>query len=602
MLHACALLLAIALGPNQQIRGPEIGPALNRAVPLDGNHEVVVNLRFVDSGEERPGDRFFCSRPCRGNVHLLHPTCDSSCDGPCTAGGTHSAEVEPHRNEGMPNAKELATFGQALRTFGSATGDVEATCAILNHAAQDFHLAVAKTAITVNRECWVDKPCSYDSKDVALRYFRLMADWRLRRVTMVDGKPVYTAGPSGTLTLYEAGIPQRRTIESQGMRENCACQQGSVYIGSDGHGYLGGGSPVRPQTGGTTPGGTTPGGGTIPATGRGPTTGEFNDEPRVRDQGPPVRLTPKDPGAVRANPGGQVGFDLKCQNMNVASISGTNPFATDLTVRMNPGTAFDTDEDGIQDVILVMTYIWVLHGVDGEPERPRGPAVPAQAAQKPLQIMCLEMHKREPNPNVKFRLMPNPDPMLIRLASMVNPITVGVQDQTRIWVYTDGATYAQIAQKLVPAPTRGQYVQAVHDVKAAGSNLRAAKFNGCFEPANLEAPTDRRSAVKWYVEELLRRDAQGLLDWAAQRADFSKALAGDKKGESYAHIGRIARALYWTLRPDVQRAALLMLRDRVPESARSRLSKEDLRPLWSLARSADPELAKLAREVRELFA
>jgi hypothetical protein len=589
MLHAWALFLLASSSP-QDIRGPEIQPARNRVVSLDGNHEVVVDLRFVDSGVEGRGDRMFCNRPCRGNVHLLHNLCDFSCDGPCPAGGTHSVEVKPHRLESFSDEVELDAWTAGLRTFGSGIDPVVGACDILNNACQDFHQAVAATAITVNRQCWVDKPCSYHAKDVVLRYFTLVADWRLRRTNIIDGKPVHTFGPRGTLSLYEVGIPQRRTTDSGTITPNCGCQGTAITPAENGIGFIGGGTS---QTGGGAAG---TGGGTTP---RRPQTGEFNDEPRVPEQAPPVQVTPKDPNAVRENPNGQIGFLPQCQNMNVAYMAGTNPFKTDLTVRMRPGTVFDTDEDGIQDVILVMAYMWVLRGVD-EPQR--GPNVLEQAAQKPLQIMCLDMSKREPNPNVKYRLLPNPDPMLVRIASMVNPITVGVQDQARIWVYTDGATYAQIAEKLIPPPDRGQYVKAVHDLKAAGADLRQDKFNGCFDPANLNAPTDRRTAVKWYVEELLRRNPQGFFQWAESRADFSEALAADKKGESYAHIGRIARVLYLTFDPRAQQAALLMLKNRVPASARERLAKENLKPVFSLASSPDKAVAGLAGEVAAMYA
>jgi hypothetical protein len=567
MLSALALLAAVTFAPQDQIRVPET-KLYQGAVPLDGNCEIFVHVNVVDFGYSGSmGPPIACEAKCKGLVHLLHKSCDFSCDSVCEF--THSVEVDYY--QWNMSSWELIN---ALSTFGSALSETEVTALILNQSGETILPNREALKLTVNSEHFNTLPCGTTSKFIYGHDFKVQVDWRLRRVTMIDGKPVYTQGPSGFSAIAALRIPQRG-LRSDSWRIQCACNL------VEEHAY---GGPI--ETGTELAGTVIPG-------------DPFADAPAVPDTFAPVHVTPSDPMLFPAGGTNQLEFGAVCEDMNSGVLVCNNPFSAPFNVTLNPGCTLDTDADSVQDVVISRKYECTI-AATGETVR-RGPSVWDQNAQAGFRLLCLEMNKREPDPKIKYRVLRFSDPVLSRLVQLPAPRFGGALPQARVWVYTDGGTFDQISKKLMfPKLQLKDYLIAVHDAYISGANLSGKKYSGCFEPATLAGIADRRSALKWYAGELIRRDSKKLLQWTQKKDIFAESIAADTKGETYAHIARLTSILASSDSADAQNSALAILKN-MSDSAREKLAKEELGASYALVLSRHPQVAKLAQDVSKTY-
>src|SRR5687767_12348198 len=100
LLHLLVFLVAGCLVGMQgtQDRAPTHAPLpgpVNKTYALDGSNRLDFTIRLVDTGTEAalPFDGFECANNCRGRVHYLHSTCDTSCDAACLR--LHQGAVDP---------------------------------------------------------------------------------------------------------------------------------------------------------------------------------------------------------------------------------------------------------------------------------------------------------------------------------------------------------------------------------------------------------------------------------------------------------------------------------------------------------------------------
>ena len=89
---------------------------------------------------------------------------------------------------------------------------------------------------------------------------------------------------------------------------------------------------------------------------------------------------------------------------------------------------------------------------------------------------CTEMAKDEPSAKTKFAVASPTDGNLNRLAEFTkNSRFRGPWDQVRIWIYTEGATYAEMEKKLVPMVSKSTYLMELDRVLAGGLPMAKRK-------------------------------------------------------------------------------------------------------------------------------
>lgn len=114
--------------------------------------------------------------------------------------------------------------------------------------------------------------------------------------------------------------------------------------------------------------------------------------------------------------------------------------------------------------------------------------------QKQVRTACTQMGKDEPTSKTKFAIAASSDGNLNRLAQYtVNSRFRGAWDQVRIWTYTEGATYDEIAKKLSPMVAKPVYLLELDRVLKGG--ISAAKRKKLNANISLEMISDFRCGV-----------------------------------------------------------------------------------------------------------
>lgn len=585
--------LVVGLGPIQEPEPPP--PPKNPYTPtkqsLKFDDVTVIDVTYSLEFKEKRQYYYwnsFCNNKCNGKKHIRHEDCDLTCDTKCNE--DHTLETEPGFIE-YPEKEKAKEFGNALVKVGSPLGAEWQQKSLM----PDFSAKIAEIVKKISESDkykwkkkfphWNKLPCSFMEKIFDVEDWYVVANWQVFRLDKTaDGTVIRVAGPKGSIRIAYVWLINADSERNDNPDVVCRCkivmtEKEAKYIE-----YIDGWEKIKKEKekkivdGGTgsTGGGTTTGGGATPGgAGSGKSDPPKEDKPGGGNDKAPEPALPKD---------GKVGlpltpedlqtcnFEIICNSMTEAVCTGTNPYSFPIEVEIPPGTLCVSEDSSCQTCQFA-TRCRVSMPANSTVSFPikisHGPYVELNGfGTATARISCLEMLKDEPNSKVKFRLEPNYDNRLVRLAEKIDSESFrGPNDQVRIWIVTDHATYQDIGKHLLPAPGGGTYLRLVYEVnRITGISFKEPEFEECLDPALLtEGGSFDGFAARWCVNTMAETKPDQLASVPANQP--GKLLALFDKGNS--EKNRFVEIISTMLRSNsniVVSSALSFLTKSVPES------------------------------------
>ncbi len=482
-------------------------------------YDEVTQLDVTYSMEFRGKRPFFhwecdCINKCQGKKHIRHEDCDLSCDTKCQLKHELSSQPEGIYN---PDASTIKEISAAFAKVGSPLGSEWQQKGLMPDFEPKFEEILKKIGesdkYTWKKRFphWNNFPCSYLAKNFDIEDWYLVAEWQVFRIDKAaDGREIRVAGPKGKLPFAYIYLINADSEKNDNPRELCRCK---VVMTEKEEKFLkyvdefeakkkkqkeeGGNTGEKPPTGGNSgkpdiPKEDKPGGGD-----------EKAPEPALPKDGKVgMELFPKDLE--------QCNFEVVCNSMSEAVCTGTNPYSFPIEVEIPPGTLC-VPEDSSYQTCQFATRCRIAMPANSTVSFPvrfsSGPFVDfSPFGFSTARISCLEMLKKEPEAKVKFRLDANYDFRLIRLAEKIDRESFrGPNDQVRIWIATDKATYQDIEKHLLPAPGGGTYLRLVYEVnRITGIDFEEPEYQKCLDPMLLtEGGNFDGLAARWCVQKMI---------------------------------------------------------------------------------------------------
>lgn len=550
-----------------------------------------------------------CLHHCRGKKHLVHEECDTSCDETCPMGHLQyvvTADFMPENDAINPYARMMSLGASENAAYG-----------VQRRMFEKIYQHRHDHDVTFKWACWNQTPCSYQLRLPRFNEYQVSVGMTVSKEAVdADGKQTVTKVDEFSFRIGTFLVPTDKFVEAKPY-VYCNCRV--INEIDDGGDFEkpkaktaggGGGANDGGQTGGGSTGGGSTGGGS-----KGSPPPDAGDPPV-----PPIELPPPDspfsppsgpgfpplifPGPSMGKDGGDGGigqgvmdqFNLvvSLEDMNQGTVTATNPFPKEMFIFIPAGTTVDTDEDGVQDCMIIRDAMLDMPAADFRFPYPLGEVT------KPIRVMCMEMSKGEPTKATKFRLSPTADPVIQRIGRQINQSRiVGPWDQAKVWIYTDGATYADIQQKLIPPPSRARYARGLFELYQAGADFSSPKLKTCVEPGLLcDFVSD--DATRWLAFKVLEDPAR-LESWSRRgAADMAKLLAADALAGSVKHFVRVVNILASSDVPAGHRAAVAIM-SAVPEASRAKLAGAFQTPFWMLCLSNDKAVSEPALKLLEAW-
>ncbi|MCC6686341.1 MAG: hypothetical protein IT205_05070 [Fimbriimonadaceae bacterium] len=425
-----------------------------------------------------------CGKWCKGEKHFRHRDCDTSCDVTCRR--SHRFDDAPQwQLSGIAN--DGPTLRSALEQFGYPPGyahglestgyDLSGLLRILNDP---------KLRATWNLSCWNDDPCTISGRTVDEYEYTVTIEVRLYRISLIGETELRTNGPTAQFAA-RVFLLNPDTISQSVKSVFCSCD---VVLNKE-H------SSVPLQA--------------IPQTAV--TIKEPDGETRVAT-GPEVKA---------------MGFEVVANDMNHASFTMTGTCANASEICIPAGWELDCTDGSAQDTLLVQDLRFPI------PPPPQPPVLMASTlatlpiSASPVKLdaltMCLEIEKKEPNPKLKYKLVPprsQANVLNARLAADGRRTTIGTQ--VRTWIITDNASYDAIAKLLVPVPSPAMYIRELYNAKKVGAidpidkKVAAMYSNDLLTTPGLEA-----DVMDDFVKVKLSHDREATLKWIGSSAGKSWA-------------------------------------------------------------------------------
>lgn len=582
-----AIVLSLALGGSLAELRQDPAPVLppipaipSQAWSLGGTSEIQFEWSVDPKLEDAGGYYFSCSQPCRGNKHLLHKQCDSSCDGPCTA--IHQYPVLSRVRLFMKEFENMGQIGAGLNRFG--IGGMEAA---LHYSAelklkQDLQVvdkdAVGPLDFNWKSGHWNDKPCSTDSKLVRMFSRKIVAKWKLIRFDSApDGRQIQVDGPSGEVVAGYLESPDHQAIPAE-HRTNCRC---SI-------------APDTENEHGMVPGNT--GAGTGPGNTHVAETGVCMGNGTTCNQATDKMLA-------------DCKFEIVCENMNTCTVSATNPTNEPMVLCVNPGAVCVPNDPNVQNMGVVDRIEMRMEAgqsVSMDVPISHGPFEfpPPNVAAKG-RVLCLNMKKKEPHAGIKFKVGLPAHAFIAELAAYSSTQRFrGSREQIRMWIATDFATIDDIGKVLVGGAGEGTYLMALHEIHFKSSlDATSAPFRKCWQPSLLLGGSVDGDTAAWFIANMTRFDGPGLAKWIrSNHADLAELLGSQSKDYERVHLATVSRELGASRNPDVRSAAIEFLLKGVPNAARTDLAKNGgIDGIGSWLKSGDTKAAESAFAVLEAY-
>lgn len=519
----------------------------------------------------------YCRTACRGNVHLLHEQCDASCDRACP-------EIHRHRREAdlddaqfsysVTTSTEKDSVKSGLNRFGVVGQNEALAYSVSNSIETQLGLESENCDLDyeLNLRHWNDKPCSSSCKLLRRFAFPIVAHWQLYRFdTAPDGRLVRVQGPSGQASFGAVDVPDRQAVPGP-QRTYCKC---SVVLDEPQHGMRTGGATTREATETGVCLGDKPGGSAC--------TDSFLD---------------------------QMKFNAVCQDMNTCVFSATNSSHAPVTLAINPGTFLIPSDPMVQEMAVidrVLLQMGPYESVRVTVPIEHGPFAASLSpfAEVKGRVLCANMHRKEPNPSVKFTTALPRSIGISQLATFSSKQRFrGPREQTRMWIGTDGASLADIQKIMIPSPGEGTYVTALHEVSVHSQiDLTAKEFDSCFDPSLLVGGTADQKATRWMIAKLEARDAKRLVSWlSANSSKFAPLFADSAKDYDLEHAVTVANRLCASANPAVVATGIEFVLKAVPSSGRDKFANAGgLNGVGALLRGGDAALASASLSALETF-
>ncbi len=479
---------------------------------------IYTDLGTGDSGTNQFG--FYCANYCQGEKHFEHKACDASCDRACEE--IHEVTMEPEFRQALGFYDGLEAMRAGANRFG--VGEPEKTDvefersydAVL-YALVQQKLADDKFKIKAKTRHFNSKPCSGQFEDAQPRNYNVTLQWQYVRKTEVNGQIVITKGPSGEIPLLKISVPQAQRLRRE-VVVSCRCAVVTV--------------PEDKKVGAL----------------------QFNFG--------------EGHACVPTNQHQQYGMTVACENMNEAIFSCASLPAGATQVSLQAGTTLISQDPKVQNMMAVTTA-----NIDTLEAYVSTLGQPGMASVK-FRVSCLNMNLKEPSPNTKFKIGPPAAIGLVRLAQLFESERLrGPVGQARIWIYTDKATHEQIADRLLPAPTKGSYVKALWDVALVGGvDFSREEYKKLISPELLPSTQVYAESTEWFVNQLDELCPDKTAKWIESNVKaFGPCYdSKDKYGREY--VANLARNLC-KARSESMRAAGLKLLMAVPKEQRAEVGR-----------------------------
>lgn len=185
-----------------------------------------------------------------------------------------------------------------------------------------------------------------------------------------------------------------------------------------------------------------------------------------------------------------------------------------------------------------------------------------------LRVLCLQIDKPEPTPDMTYRLVPPTSPGLARLARHVRGSSFrGPWDQTRLWIATDFASHKKISEVLFPPPSKAMYLREMHlAARLHAVHTDDPRLQKIMELELLAQEKNDPEAAAWLLSSKLRENAKATTDWIRTHARDFHAIYSDAGAPNY--MARLARAALETLGDAGANVAATLLVECVPEQHR----------------------------------
>lgn len=511
--------------------------------------------RLVRTDDTDDKARPVCWLKCRGNKHINHNDCDTSCDIPCPV-LTHRFSFSGHTDY-LTNAMRQAERDADNLVF-QAGGNP--------HAANwtNYYTRSLSNAKRMSEQlrryevpCWNQEACTHSMRCYGLRRYEFQITGTLTENGYYMSRGVKTPyAPrnrgSHSATVANVWLPDDQpltTITSW----LCKCR------------------PAPPK-----------------------------EDPKPGD--PPIRefwwpplwggyLIWEDDGDNVNLPNDLVHLSITGIDLNRVHIEIINDSDIGITVLVGGGIVLVPNDGKYQSMtVLVQTRLVV-------PAHSKASADPRAA--------CTEMNKREPNSSTTFTMAEQNNPALAECAGITSVSRFrGATDQARVWIVTDRAPYAEIKKHLIPGPSAGQYLNALYDVSHInGVDINSPEFRDCYDSSLLVSTTAKREAATWMVQQLDRMNPASLTDLAANHAAEITEKLGDKAGESeIKYVANLVQQLCSCSSSEGRLAGLSLLLKAVPQAQRDKIvAAGGLDAVLVATQSEDPREQEQALEVIEEY-
>lgn len=595
-----ALLLGVVLagGPSWDQGRSKSGEPDNLAHP-EIPHDTWTGRRYVGGGVtvtyrfywsyimegEYPFDST-CTLACRGQKHLLHQQCDTSCDSACT--NLHQLEIKPEFYVAPPGGAGQPTWGQQLsrdigKAGGRATQAGHVVTAISNTAMKPIQDKIDDYTYKYKSGHWNEHPCSSSDRKFHFSDYTLFASYDVVK----DGRTVATLDTRlGTVKIPEQAFQEKDPVE------NCACQ-----IVREQRNALGTGGSLVPA-----PSGTWTHGMMLPS---GTTKGLKVGGLFLDNEGDEKYAAVPGMGSERLG----VTATVSLRDLNNYTISVQNTTPQPVGVALTPGATFRPRGDGFQNMVNLDFLQWTVPAFSAIEMPVRAGPAWLPEPQKGY-MACLDMAKHEPDGKMAYSIEPSSDATLSKIAfDVAQQRFRGPWNQAQLWVYRDGASIDQINERLGIGVSTSHYLVGLFDLAHKyGVPLDETKYKAVWDPKLLLAHAAEADQVEWLVQELTRHDARGLASWVRKNLAAFAPLFEPGGEEWYVpHAAHVATSLCGSASADVQAAGLEFLEKGVPAAARSRMLEAGgldglVQLAWgdgplkkralAVAGSFDPQLAK----------
>jgi len=550
----------------------------------DAGVQFYIDLKdeIFDTGKSIYSCRGKCGLECRGKKFDSHKQCDNSCDKACTQ--IHQGALRAWESDSKLDRAQTQLQAD-LKKFGGPDSLIK------GFPWKDSWVPKREDDLyTYKLRHWVNDPCSQSLLEAEYEVYQedlTYKLWRKENGATVDG-------PTHTETIDRLQVPTGKMIEAKPF-VRCICD-----INSPREMWYGG--YYNPYNWQPSPGTTTP-----------PQEKKDTNNPPAPPAGSGVKigLAPDSRvGAIQDFAAMNVSFT--CPDVITANISSGGWKGDPDGLLIEPGTILEPDDDEYQSMI-VLDEMKLLRDSDVVvPVDPTKPKIVYIGRQPKLTGVlnvvgyanCLEMHKKQPDSSVKYHEILSNDLSLDRLAwAASHELIRGPWVQTRFWIVTDNATYDEVANVLLPAPSKQKYVEALYTVATVGGiDFPYASQKRCLDVHQLSWGEPSDAAIHWLVRTLCEIDPKAVADYVEKNPkDFDYLFDPDIEEGDYAYIAELANALCTEDDPRVRQAGRDFLK-RVPENMRSGVARHGgLLALNGMIMSDDAKVVEDALSIAETY-